>query len=110
MRLLLILIALFASEPLFGYSLWSVDRLDMDYYKYRPGMRDSYFVEEGNGENDSIDGYRPMQFQDGADLHMDLGVMEYLYWRNRFHMDEDEYKHVKHVGSSITTHSMVWSM
>ncbi len=42
--------------------------------------------------------FRPMRMQDGAELHMDLDIVQYGYWRNRFHMAEDQYKHVRHVG------------
>lgn len=86
------------------FSLWSVDQLSMDYFKYRSGMSDSYFTEcnsvPGTGREDLL-GNREctrMQFQDGAALNLDLEVLRYAFWRNRFHMSQDQYRHVKHVG------------
>lgn len=78
-----------------AFSLWDVDRLDMEYYKYRPGYRNPYFVEYGS---DKGDGYAPMVMDNGAELHLDVSSQDVLYWRNRFHMATDQNKHVKHVG------------
>lgn len=100
------------SSSAYGYTLFSVDRLEMDYYKYRTGYRNPYLITSGD---DTEDGYRPMALVDGSDLQMDLGIADLLYWRNRFHMGSDEFKHVKYVGweyevgvdtSRVTSHTI----
>lgn len=82
------------------FSLWTVDRLDMEYYKYRAGYRNPYLIDPGG---DTVDGYQPMPLADGAELHMDLDVLRYGYFRNRFHMASDQFKHVKYVGWEYET-------
>ncbi len=77
------------------FSLFEVDRLDMEYYKYRNGYRNPYLITSGD---DTTDGYRPMVLVDGSELNMNLSIAKYMYWRNRFHMASDQYKHVKYVG------------
>lgn len=84
------------------FTLWTVDRLDMEYYKYREGYRNPYLLDEGATEGgqgiDTAEGYRPMPLVDGAELHVDIDILKYGYWRNRFHMASDQYKHVRYVG------------
>ncbi len=73
-----------------GYSLWEVDDLSMEYYKYREQFRDPYFIEQ-DGHT-----YKPMS--SGAELKMNLSLLKYSYWDNRIHMASDETNVVKHVG------------
>lgn len=94
MRYLLLALVLYSTSAS-AWSLFEVDRLDMEYYKYKTGYRNPYLIEGGD---DTPDGYKPMPLVDGAELHMDLGIAEYVYWRNRFHMASDEHKHVRYVG------------
>ncbi len=72
------------------FSLWEVNELNLEYYKYRGQFRDPYFIEQDGST------YKPMR--DGAELNMNLSVLKWLYWDNRYHMAMDETSQVRHVG------------
>ncbi len=61
----------------------------MEYFKYDPGFRDSYFVEKDGA---------PKRMRDGAALNWNLKLVDWLYWENRLHLDMDETSVVRHVG------------
>lgn len=90
---LIYLISLFVVNSILQakeYSLWSVDELNMEYYRYERDYRDPYFIEP-DGRT-----YKPMR--DGAELNMNLSVLKWLYWDNRMHMGMDQTSQVRHVG------------
>lgn len=71
------------------FHLLDVEELNMEYFKYEGQYRDSYYV---HGDSN------PIQMSSGAALNMRLQVANYLYWDNRFHLDNDDGNRVRAAG------------
>lgn len=90
-KYLILIMSVLASSQAFAktfsnFRLLDIDQMYVEYKRYK-AVRDPYF---------DSDKY---SFRDGGVFVNDLRLLEYLYWHNKLHFDEDAYTNqIKHVG------------
>lgn len=102
MKYLLILITMIIAtvsysqeqQPMFrsskSFSLFDVKEANMEYHKFKSGYRDGYLIDK--------DGTTPIRLEDGGELNLNVRLLNYIYFDNKFHFASDESKSIRQVG------------